>query len=75
MHLHAGKLERKRKSNDMMNTTSKMAIRPLGGAAAMSRRLSGREVRLVHLLFLKLGGGFLLLLLFSRYVVSDTLQP
>ena len=56
-------------------TTSKMSIRPLGGAAAKSRRLSGREVRLVRLLFLKLGGGLLLLILFSSYVVSDTLRP
>lgn len=50
----------------MMDRASKMAIRPLGGAAVMRRRLSGREVRLVCLLILKLGGGLLLLLLSSR---------
>ena len=48
----------------MMDPTSKRAIRPLGGGAVMRRSLSGREMRLVRVLFLKLGGG--LLLLFSR---------
>ena len=50
----------------MMDPTSKRAIRPLGrgGGAVMRRSLLGREMRLVRVLFLKLGGG--LLLLFSR---------